>query len=203
MFTKFACPAHASASVVLLVALGSMQRKQPAIDAWSLVATSAICASTTTTSSSLGSVVLDCQTAPTATQGCTSIASSTGTPSASTGTLIVAFAQLNVQTLAVVFYGISGPTSLPWNAQSTLCVKAPTERLSEVPGATGSTGGTLGGCNGVRAFEFNSVIQGAYPGYLGTPMSPGQTVVLQAWQRDPAASNTTSLSDALQLVVLP
>lgn len=150
-----------------------------------------------------GPGVLDCQIAPTATHGCNSIASSTGTPSASSGTLIVAFAGLNAQTLAVAFYGISGPASVPWNAQSLLCVKAPTERLSQVPGATGSTGGTAGACNGVRAFEFNSVIQGAYAGYLGTPMPPGQQVILQAWQRDPAASNLTSLSDALQIFVGP
>jgi len=43
----------------------------------------------------------------------------------------------------------------------------------------------------------------AFPGSLGTPFSAGDKVYAQAWYRDPPASKTTNLSDAVELTMLP
>jgi hypothetical protein len=70
-----------------------------------------------------------------------------------------------------------------------------------VPGASGNTGGTAGNCNGSYSFDMNAIIQGS--GLLGTPMTQGTSVNIQAWQRDTASIKTTNLSDALRFVVGP
>jgi hypothetical protein len=142
------------------------------------------------------------QTAPTTTQGCNSTVSWAGLPSASSNQAFnVTFSGLNVGVNGTVFYGINGRVNVAWSNHSALCVKAPTQRLNGVAGASGSTGGTAGQCNGSYTFDMNNVIQGA--GLLGTPMAAGQAVDMQAWTRDPANPKTTVLSDKLQFTVLP
>jgi subtilisin-like proprotein convertase family protein len=153
----------------------------------------------TTCNSSIATV--DCQHLPTASQGCQSVASFTGTPSDAGAPFSITFSGLNVGVNGTVFYGITGPVNVTWSPQSNLCVKSPTQRLSTVPGASGSTGGTVGMCNGSYTFDMNAIIQGS--GLLGTPMAQGTSVNIQAWQRDAASSKTTNLSDALSFVVGP
>jgi subtilisin-like proprotein convertase family protein len=148
--------------------------------------------------------VLDCQVAATVTQGCNSVASFSGAPSATSASpFTVTFASLNAQVNGVVFYGISGPNNAAWSPQSFLCVKPPTQRLNGISGVSGNTGGSIGNCDGQYSINFNDVIQGVYPGLLGVPMGSGQQVDVQGWQRDPASSKTTNLTDSLSFVVGP
>lgn len=154
--------------------------------------------------------ITDCQTSPTATQTCDSVASFTGAPSATSLTPFnVTFGGLNAQVNAVAFYGISGPNAAMWSPESTLCVQPATQRLNGLPGAFGNTGGSIGSCDGSFSFNMNDVIQGialnpanGLP-YYGAPMASGQTVDMQVWQRDPASTKTTNLSDGLSFVVGP
>jgi hypothetical protein len=142
---------------------------------------------------------IDCQVQPTVTQGCDSTATTVGLPSAvNPAPFTIAFRGLNTNVSGVVFYGLSGSASTPWSPESRLCVKSPTQRLDGVAGASGSTGGS-GACDGKLVFDFNAVIQNA--GWLGTPMSAGQRVDIQGWQRDPASAKHTNLTDALTFVV--
>ena len=41
------------------------------------------------------------------------------------------------------------------------------------------------------------------PGALGTPFGLGNKIYAQAWYRDPPATKTTNLSDALELTYAP
>jgi len=146
--------------------------------------------------------VNNCQILPTASNGCQSVASSTGLPSASGGgAFTCTFSSLNGNVNGVVFYGINGPVNVTWSPQSNLCVKSPTQRLNGITGASGSTGGATGTCNGAYSFNFNAIIQGT--GLLGTPMSAGQQVDVQGWQRDPASTKTTNVTDTLSFNVGP
>lgn len=141
--------------------------------------------------------VLDCQILPTVTQTCDSVASATGTPSATSGSgFTTTFASLNAQVNGVVFYGINGPNSAPWSTQSLLCIKSPTVRLGGVPGASGSTGGVIGNCDGQYSFDFNAVA-------LAAGLTQNTTVIVQGWQRDPASTKTTNLTDALSFILGP
>lgn len=145
--------------------------------------------------------VSNCQTGATVLQGCQSVASTVGLPSASApGGFFVSFGSLNSGVNGVVYYGISGPTTGPWSAQSIQCVKSPVQRLNGIPGASGSTGGA-GFCQGNYTVNFNAIIQGAFPGLLGVPMAAGQGVNVQAWFRDPPATKTTQLSDSVGFTV--
>lgn len=147
--------------------------------------------------------IVDCQLLPTVTQTCNSVLSFTGTPSAtSTSAFTTTYGGLNVGVNGVVFYGITGPTLSPWSPESNLCVKAPVQRMNAVPGAAGNTGGTAGNCDGAYSFDMNQVIQGAFGG-LGTPMAAGQGVNAQGWQRDPASTKTTNLTDSFSFTVGP
>lgn len=149
-----------------------------------------------------GVEVLACQLQPTASQGCMSSAGAIGSPSASSPSpFVVTFAGLNAQVNGIVFYGVTGAASATWTTQSLMCVKSPTQRLNGFAGAFGSTGGTSGACDGAYSFDMNAVMQ--TPGLLGTPMSAGQAVVVQGWQRDPASSKTTNLTQALSFTVGP
>jgi hypothetical protein len=148
--------------------------------------------------------VNNCQILATVSNGCQSVASTVGLPSASTSTAFtVRFSSLNGNVNGVVFYGINGPVSVAWSPQSNLCVKSPTQRLNGIAGASGTTGGGVGTCNGQYSFNFNAVIQGSFPGLLGTPMAAGQRVDVQGWQRDAASTKTTNLTDALSFIVGP
>ena len=139
----------------------------------------------------------DCQILPTVTQTCQSTASFSGTPSASNSNVFTTtFGGLNAQVNGVVFYGTAGPINVPWSAQSNLCVKAPTVRLGGVAGASGSTGGVIGSCNGQYSFNMNLVL-------VGAAIPQGTSMAMQAWQRDPASVKTTQLSDSLNFVVGP
>lgn len=146
--------------------------------------------------------IADCQTGATSTQGCNSVATFSGSPSAtSASAFTLNIGGMNAQVNGVVFYGITGANSATWNTISTLCVKPPTQRLNGIPGASGNTNGTVGLCDGAYSLDFNDIIQGVFPGLLGVPMSAGQQVNVQGWQRDPVNPKTTTLTDAFDFIV--
>ncbi|MCY3003740.1 MAG: hypothetical protein NTV21_18240 [Planctomycetota bacterium] len=139
-------------------------------------------------------------TAGTSSAGCVPSIGATGSASvaASSGFLLTVTG-LEAQRQGLFFYGLSGASISPWGPTSTsfLCVKSPTQRLS-----LQSSGGTSGNCDGSFAQDWRAFIA-ANPGALGTPLFPGLSACAQAWYRDPAAAKTTSLTDALEFVVLP
>jgi len=147
----------------------------------------------------LGAVIPYC-TAGTSTHGCTASLSASGAPSASASSGFVITANgTEGQKAALFFYGVSGPTQVPWVAGSTsfICVAPPAQR-----GSVTSTGGTPNACDGSAAFDFLAHVA-ANPTALGVPFCAGDVVNAQLWYRDPPAPKTTNLSDALQFTLAP
>ena len=138
-------------------------------------------------------------TAGTTTHGCAAMISASGVASASAGTgFVITVAAVEGQKQGIVFYGISGRLAQTWGAgTSFLCVKPPTQRT----GAQ-SSGGTIDACDGALSIDWNAYIA-SDAGALGNPFQGGETVEVQGWFRDPPASKTTSLSDALEFFVCP
>jgi hypothetical protein len=140
-------------------------------------------------------------TAGTSTNGCVPAISASAQPSASLATpCTISVANVEGQKQGLVFYGLdqTGFTPAQWGAGSSfLCVKSPTQRTT--PGATG---GTLNGCDGALSVDWNA-FQLANPTALGNPFAAGAKVYAQGWYRDPPASKTTNLSDAIELTCTP
>jgi sugar lactone lactonase YvrE len=138
--------------------------------------------------------------AGTTTNGCTASLSGIGAPSASGTTPFSLVAQgLDGQKTGLIFYGTSGPNTLPWaqGSSSFLCVKPPTQRTTPH-----GSGGTIGACDGTLALDWNAYFA-THPGVLGQPLQPGADFWAQAWFRDPPAAKATSLSDALAFRMCP
>lgn len=140
-------------------------------------------------------------TAGTTTNNCNASISASNQPSVSLAhPCQIDVASVEGQKLGLVFYGIdnTGFTPLPWGTGSSfLCLKTPTQRS-----ATQNSGGTANACDGAFTLDWNAY-QLANPGSLGNPWSIGDKVYLQGWFRDPAASKTTNLSDAIELTYVP
>ena len=139
-------------------------------------------------------------TAGTTSNGCVPAISASNQPSVSAANAcVISVANVEGQKSGLVFYSVAGALIQPWSATSTsfLCVKTPTQR--SLPQ---SSGGTAGACNGAFSLDWNA-FQAANPGSLGNPWSPGDKVFAQAWFRDPPASKTTNLSDAVEMTYVP
>jgi hypothetical protein len=76
-------------------------------------------------------------------------------------------------------------------------VKAPVQRTTAL-----NTGGANNSCQGTLSIDWNAY-RFSRPSALGNPFTPGQLVQAQAWFRDPAAPDTTNLSDGLEFTVRP
>jgi hypothetical protein len=109
---------------------------------------------------------------------------------------IVAAANIVNQKSGTLFYGLNGPTNLPFLG-GYLCVQPPTIRCGVV-----SSGGTPFGsdCSGAFLFDFNTYIAGGTNPALQVS---GTELWAQYWSRDPASPSTTNLTDALDAVVQP
>lgn len=140
-------------------------------------------------------------TAGTTTNGCVASISASAQPSATyANPCQIAVANIEGQKLGLVFYGTDNTGYLPlqWGAGSSfLCLKSPTQRS-----ATQNSNGTANACDGSFTLDWNAY-QLANPGTLGNPFSAGDKVFVQAWFRDPPASKTTNLSDAVELTCVP
>jgi hypothetical protein len=64
------------------------------------------------------------------------------------------------------------------------------------------SGGTANACDGAYSQDWLAFVA-ANPTALGAPYSAGQVVNAQAWYRDPPASKTTNLSNALEFTLAP
>jgi hypothetical protein len=138
-------------------------------------------------------------TAGTSTNGCVPSISATGTPSvAASSGFTLDVANVEGQKQGLFFYGLSGQAIAPWGAGSSfICVKSPTQRMGGLV-----SGGTANACDGAYSQDWLAFVA-ANPTALGAPYSAGQVVNAQAWYRDPPASKTTNLSNALEFTLAP
>lgn len=140
-------------------------------------------------------------TAGTSTNGCVPTISATTQPNlANNAGCVITTSNLEGQKNGLHFYGIdnTGFTPGAWGAGSSfLCVKGPTARTP-----SGGSGGTAGSCDGALSVNWDA-FQTANPGSLGNPFTAGDSIFVQCWYRDPAASKATNLSDAIELTVQP
>ncbi len=147
-------------------------------------------------------VVVAYCTSSTTSHGCIPSISGTGTPSASAvNGFTISIASVEGLQSGLIFYGIdnTGFTPLPWSAVSTsfMCVKSPFERTP-----VQNAGGTLLQCDGALSIDWNA-FRATHPAALGNPFSAGAQCFAQGWFRDPPASKTTNLSNALQFGLAP
>jgi hypothetical protein len=111
------------------------------------------------------------------------------------------------QTRGTLLFSFSGPANLPFQG-GTLCVAGPIDRIPAV-----SSGGALlpqSNCSGVWEVDFNAHLRQRFPppSETQTPttaLPPGTTIYAQWHGRDPGlpAPNNTSLSDGLQITLMP
>lgn len=135
--------------------------------------------------------------AGTSTNGCNAAMGATGNPSATLAHPCFVSAT-NVEGLkqGLIFYGVSGQAASPWGA-SFLCVKAPSQRTGPQ-----NSGGSFGSCDGALVLDWNAFVA-SHPSALGAPFSAGQVLNAQGWFRDPPTPKSSSLSDGLELTLLP
>jgi hypothetical protein len=143
-----------------------------------------------------GAVIAYC-TGDTSANGCTPFMGAAGAPSASASTpFTVRVQQLDGERSGLIFYGVSGPATLPFGT-GVLCVAPPTQRTPVL-----NSGGAAGACDGAFLLDWNA-FHAAHPGSLGAPFQAGDLVWTQTWWRDPAAASGTRLSKALQFTLGP
>ncbi len=129
-------------------------------------------------------------------QGCTPSIGYTGVADANAGSGFVISASNVINNKAgVLFYGVDGATALAFQG-GFLCVKAPTTRT---PAQNSGGSPPPNDCSGNYAFDFNvRIAAGVDPRLVA-----GATVWSQYWSRDPNASFTTNLTNALSFVIQP
>lgn len=130
------------------------------------------------------------------TLGCSAAVSVAGWPSFSHGSgYLLTVSSLRNQKNGVLFYGLAGAASLPFNG-GTLCVQPPTRRV-----AVFQSGGTAFGddCSGSISFDFNAWIASG----ADVNIVLGSVLNAQYWSRDPgAAPANTNVSNAVEFCVL-
>ncbi len=150
-----------------------------------------------------GNEVLDACESPTyctssvSTNGCVASIAGIGAPSASaTSGFDLVASEMDGQRSGRFFYGFASQ-ALPWapTSTSTLCIAGNTQRLP-----LGSSGGSLGGCDGELALDWNAW-RAANPSALGAPFSAGAVLFAQAWFRDPGAARGTNLSNGVSFTL--
>ena len=127
--------------------------------------------------------------------GCVPAMSSSGTPSTTSATpFLVTCSNVLNQVSGLLMYS-HAPGATPFQG-GTLCIGTPLKRTS-----TQNSGGNAGGpdCSGIFSLDFNARIQSGVDPLLIT----GSEVFCQYWSRDSASASTTSLSNALRLLINP
>lgn len=140
-------------------------------------------------------------TTSTTSSGCNPVIGFVGTPTAgATSGFTLTTTNTEGQRAGLFFYGVSGRNAAPWQPgnSSTLCVKAPTQRLT----AQASSGGVAGQCNGSYSEDWLLWLS-TRPTAVGQPFVAGEVVNAQTWFRDPAAPGTTNLSGGLEWTMVP
>ena len=126
--------------------------------------------------------------------GCKPQIALSSAPSASAGSgCTLSASQLLAQKPGLFFHSSIGSDFLPFHG-GYLCTMKPNKRH-----AATSTGSIAGTCNGVLSEDLNAYIaSGADP-----TLTPGATLWIQAWSRDPGDPFGDSLSNAVSAVVCP
>ena len=142
-------------------------------------------------------------TAGTTTNNCNATMSSIGTPSvAATSGFSVGATTVEGQKQGLIFYSVAGQNSLAWGTGSSfLCIKSPTQRTPAV-----NSGGNTNQCDGAISVDFLAFLAAnptAIGGASNGPLAAGNQVQFQCWFRDPPASKSTSLSDGLEVTMIP
>jgi hypothetical protein len=140
-------------------------------------------------------------TAGTSASGCRATLSAAGVPSSSNGSgFTVTAANVEGAKAGVFFFGANGRQAAPWGGGTSFqCVLPPIARTGLLAG-----NGTPGACDGTYALDLNAVWCSSCPKAWQNPQ-PGDVLQVQFWYRDPLNlfANSTSLSDALELMVSP
>ena len=136
----------------------------------------------------------------TTTSGCQPQAFGAGVPTASqTLPFDVEVTGVEGAKVGVVFYGVNGETSIPWNGgSSTLCAVPPLQRTS-----IQFSGGTSGACDGTFTLDWNAYLGTVNPVALGTPFAAGDRVWVQSWFRDPPSPGGSNLSGGVSFTLCP
>ena len=137
-------------------------------------------------------------TAGTSASGCQAILTACGTPSATASSgFTLAVEDLEGSSHGLLYFGSSGRQANPWgNSTSFQCVVPPVHRTGVLKGI-----GTPGACDGVFTKDFNAYWQQKPNHNHGA----GALVQAQLWYRDKdsTSNQTTSLSDAIEVLVGP
>jgi hypothetical protein len=140
-------------------------------------------------------------TAGTSASGCQALLSATGTASATASSgFILTASTVEGQKDGLFFFGTNGQQANSWgNGTSYQCVVPPVVRAGTLSGT-----GTVGACDGSFAQDLNALWCSSCPKPAKNP-GAGAVVQAQLWYRDPLSTSnqTTSLSDAIELVVAP
>jgi hypothetical protein len=136
-------------------------------------------------------------TAKTNSLGCVPAIGSTGSAdfNAGSGFAITLSNTLN-QKAGLLFYGTVGPATAPFQG-GTMCVQAPIQRT--VAQNSGGSASPANDCTGSFSYDFNVLIASG----ANSQLSVGRLVCAQYWSRDPAATFTTNLSNALRFYIYP
>jgi len=134
----------------------------------------------------------------TSASGCQASLSTSGTPSASSGSgFLLSATSVEGAKDGLYFFGVNGRQANAWgNGTSLQCVTPPVKRAGLLNGT-----GTSGLCDGTFSQDLNAV-------WAANPSkNPGGGALVQAqlWYRDPqnTSNQTTSLSDAVEFLVCP
>jgi hypothetical protein len=140
-------------------------------------------------------------TAGVSASGCQATIAASGTPSA-TAPSGFQFSAANVEggKNGFFYFGTNGRQAVPWgNGTGFQCVVPPVLRAGVLLGS-----GTTGLCDGSFSQDMNALWCPTCPKPQKNP-GAGATVQAQLWYRDPqnTSNQTTSLSDAIELVIGP
>ncbi|MBM3991226.1 MAG: DNRLRE domain-containing protein [Planctomycetes bacterium] len=129
--------------------------------------------------------------------GCTPAIGSSGSPdfNAGSGFAITLTNTLN-QKSGLLFYGTLGPAASPFQG-GTMCVQPPV--LRTVAQTSGGSAMPANNCSGSFSYDFNVLIASG----VNPLLTAGRLVCAQYWSRDPAATFTTNLSNALRFYIYP
>lgn len=133
--------------------------------------------------------------------GCKATISASANPSATfAGPCTIQVTNVEGQRTGAIFYSTMGRAGTPWcpfGGSSYLCMLLPLQRTTPQ-----NSGGTSLACDGTFTLSWNAW-HAANPGAPGNFITAGTEIDLQCWYRDPGNCRQTSLSNAVEVTMLP